>query len=156
MIDRLQIYLNSLEKREKITLFLGLFLALIIVNVFFISIPLVEKIKKLDKKIQQEIQNYTELMELASRYISIKGKHVDVSLSAVERVASISNVKGNITSIKTVGNKDVELFLEDVKGENLANFIKKLNQRGFIIKSFSMDDVKGLKKYKVRIIISGR
>lgn len=149
------LYFNNLETRERYILLIGIYAVIIIVGLFFITIPLYKKLQKIDAKIQKETENYTQLVKLASEYIVYKPKYkkVNLSLSFIENLAKETGIKENISSLKPVSN-GVEVSFEQVNGENLAAFIQKIKKKNLKISSFYMEDIKGNGKLNVRLIVS--
>ncbi len=149
------LYFNSLETRERYLLLAGIYAVIIIVGVIFITIPLYEKLQKIDRKILKEIENYNQLVKLASEYIVYKPKYkkIDLSLSFIENVAKETGIKDSISSLKPVSD-GVEVSFEQVDGHSLATFIQKIKKKNLKIKSFYMEDIKGNGKLNVRLVIS--
>ncbi len=150
------LYFNSLETRERYTLLAGIYALILIVGLFFITMPLIEKIKKIDLRIEKEVQNYNTLIKLASEYISYRPKYkkVNLSLSFVEKIASKTGIKENISSLKPTSDGGVEVSFEKVDGNKLSEFIKKIKGKNLNIKTFYMEDIKGNGKLNVRLTIS--
>lgn len=155
MIEKISLYLNSLEKRERLILLTGIYISILIIGIFFITFPMIEKVKKLDKRINNEIKNYRELMKITSEYLLYKSAKIPVSLSIIEKIAEDSGIKDKISSLKPSGNNSIELFMEQVEGQKLSYFLQNLKRKNLKIISFSMNDPKGNEKYDVRMTISG-
>ncbi len=154
-MKKIFLYFNSLETRERYLLLAGIYAVIIIVGVFFITIPMYEKLQKIDAKIQREIENYNQLIKLASEYIVYKPKYkkTDLSLSFIEKLAKETGIKDSISSLKPVSD-GIEISFEQVDGHSLAIFIQKIKKKNLKIKSFYMEDIKGNGKLNVRLVVS--
>ncbi len=159
MIDRINTFLNSLERRERFILVAGLVITVVTVGIFFITIPLYEKNKKLEKQLKKELENYRELVKLASEYASIRPNVVrqgSISLSEIESISSKLGLKSSITSIKPItfeGEDSVEIMMKDAPADSVINFLMEVEKKGYRIKFISMYDPKGNRKLTVRIVI---
>lgn len=159
MIDKISTFFNTLETRERIILFIGTILAVIIVGFYFITLPLYQKNQKLKNLLNKEIQNYKELSKLASEYVSIKPntlKQKQISLTEIEQLSQIYNIKDSITSIRPImfeGEKSIEVLMKNAPAEKVINFFKALEKKGYKLKFISIYDPKGNKKLTVRIVI---
>lgn len=159
MIDKFSTFLDTLEKREKVILFTGTVLAVIIVGVFFITLPLYETNKKLKKQLTKEINNYYELIKLASEYSTIKpNKIVDktISLSEIEQITQSLGIRKNITAIKPItfeGEDSIEITMKDAPASKVLSFLTEIEKRGYRIKFLSIYDPKGNRKLTVRIVL---
>ncbi len=155
-MKRLILYLESLEKRERILLFLGIYGVIFILGIFYITVPNINKLEGLDRKIVKEIQDYHRLLKLTSQYISYKPKYreVSLSLSFVENLAEKAGIKDNITSLKPYRKGSIEVSFEKVDGERLTSFISYIKRKNLKITYFSMEDPKGNGELNVRMVIS--
>ncbi len=155
-MKKLMLYLNSLELRERVVFVLGLYAVIIIVGVFMITDANIKRIEKIDSRISKEIQNYNQLVKLASEYISFKPRYkkVDISLSFIETLARKKGIKENITSLKPYQQGSVEISFEKVDGIRLTEFIKAVKEKNLKITAFSMDDPRGNGELNVRMVIS--
>ncbi len=159
MIDKVTTFINTLETRERIILLSGIIIALLIVGIYFITLPLYEKNKKLKEQLNKELQNYTQLVKLASEYASIKPsvvKQKEISLAEIERMSQLFGVKQNITSIRPIvfeGEKSIEVMMKDAPAQKVLNFFKELEKNGYKLKLVSIYDPKGNGKLTVRIVI---
>ena len=158
-MKKLILYLNSLEKREKYTLLLGLFFIVIVVGVFFITIPLYQKSQTLEKKLNTEIQNFQELKKLASEYAGIKKinpEKPEITLSEIETLSKEVGIRKNITTIKPITlaeGQGIEINMKDADANRLISFLKNLKRKGYLIKTISISDPKGNRKLTVRMVI---
>ncbi|NPA51910.1 MAG: type II secretion system protein M [Aquificae bacterium] len=159
MIDRINTFLNTLENRERYILLVGIFVTVIIIGVYFITLPLYEKNKKLKEILNREIQNYNELLKLASEYASIKPsvvQHKTISLSEIENLSQLHGIKQNITAIRPIifeGEKSVEVMIKDAPANKVLDFFTELEKAGYKLKFISIYDPKGDGKLTVRIVI---
>jgi general secretion pathway protein M len=155
-MKKLMLYLNSLELRERIVFILGLYAVIIIVGVFMVTDANIKRIEKVDDRISKEIQNYNQLVKLASEYISFKPRYkkVDISLSFIETLARKKGIKENITSLKPYQQGSVEISFEKVDGIRLTEFIKAVKEKNLKIMAFSMEDPRGNGELNVRMVIS--
>ena len=155
-MKRFVLYLESLEKRERFLLIAGLYGIVIVVGIFFLTMPNIQKIEKIDKKISKEMERYNYLLKLTSQYITFKPvyKKGNLSLSFIENLAKNTGVYEYITSLKPFKKDSVELTFERIDGNRLTNFIKLLKNNNLKITSFSMEDPKGNGELNVRILIS--
>jgi general secretion pathway protein M len=158
-MKRLILYLNSLEKREKYTLLLGMSAVVLIVGVFFITIPLYKKAESLEKKLNTEIRNFQELKKLASEYAGIKKinpEKPEITLSEIETLSKEVGIRKNITTIKPITlteGQGIEISMKDTDANKLIRFLKNLKRKGYLIKTISISDPKGNKKLTVRMVI---
>jgi len=158
-MKKLILYLNSLEKREKYTLLLGIFFIVIVVGVFFITIPLYQKSQTLEKKLNTEIQNFQELKKLASEYAGIKKinpEKPEITLSEIETLSKEVGIRKNITTIKPITlaeGQGIEINMKDADANRLISFLKNLKRKGYLIKTISISDPKGNRKLTVRMVI---
>jgi general secretion pathway protein M len=158
-MKRLILYLNSLEKREKYTLLLGMSAVVLIVGVFFITIPLYKKAESLEKKLNTEIRNFQELKKLASEYAGIKKinpEKPEITLSEIETLSKEVGIRKNITTIKPITlteGQGIEISMKDTDADKLIRFLKNLKRKGYLIKTISISDPKGNKKLTVRMVI---
>ncbi len=159
MIDKIDAILNSLERRERFILIVGLIATVLIVGIYFITLPLYEKTEKLEKQLKKEIQNYKELVRLASEYASIKPsivKQGSISLSEIESISSSLGLKKSITSIKPItfeGEDSIEIMMKDAPADSVLKFLIEIEKKGYKVKFISLYDPKGNKKLTVRIVI---
>ncbi len=158
-MKKLLLFLNSLEKREKYTVLLGVFVVIVVIGVFFITIPLYKKSQLLEKKLNTEIQNLQELKKLASEYAGIKKinpEKPEITLSEIETLSKEVGIRKNITTIKPITlteGQGIEINMKDADANKLINFLKILKRRGYLIKTISISDPKGNKKLTVRMVI---
>ncbi|WP_456392906.1 type II secretion system protein GspM [Persephonella sp.] len=150
------LYLENLETRERNILIAGLYGVIIIVGLFFIAMPLYEKIQKTDRKIAGEIEKYRELIEIASVYISTSGRESskELSLSEVEKLAGMAGVKDRIVSLKPFQDQGIEVSLEDVDWHSLVRFIQNIKNENYLLTSFAMEKPGEKPVVRVRLIIT--
>ncbi len=155
-MKKLVLFLASLEKRERFILIAGLYSVILIVGIFFITLPLWNRIERLDRRIIKETENYTQLIKLVSEYISYRPSYEkrELTLSFIENLARKNEIKENITSLKPFQKGSIEITLEKVDGKKLSSFIKDIKKKNLRLLSFSMNDIKGNKEYNVRMVIS--
>ncbi len=149
------LYLDSLEKREKIVLIFALYIILIIVGLFFVIFPLLSEIQKLDRIIYKEKQNYRKLLELASEYKQLKQENFsnELSLTFIENLAQKLGIKENITYIKPYQEKGVEVYFENIKGDEFIKFIKKIKEKEFYISFINIESLYGGKNMNAKLVI---
>ncbi len=153
------LYLNSLEKRERYTLLIGIFFVVFVLGIFLVTIPLYQKAQILDKKLNIEIQNFQELKKLASEYAGIKKinpERPEITLSEIETLSKEVGIRKNITTIKPitlVDGQGIEISMKDADANKLINFLKNLKRKGYLIKTISISDPKGNRKLTVRMVI---
>ncbi len=158
-MKKIILYLNSLEKREKYTLLLGLFIVVIVVGVFFISIPLYKKSQNLERSLNTEIEKFQQLKKLASEYAGIKKinpEKPEITLSEIETLSKQVGIRKNITTIKPIfltEGQGIEISMKDAEADKLIRFLKNLKKKGYLIKTISISDPKGNKKLTVRMVI---
>jgi len=152
---RFLIYIENLEYREKWILIVGIYLIILIVGVFFITMPLKNRLFTLEKKVNTEIENYRNLADTASEYLSLKGNYTekDLSLSEIEKIATTAKVKENIVSLKPINGENIEISLEGISWKRLVNFIKRLKMNGYTILAFSMEKPGEKNEVNARIVI---
>ena len=158
-MKKIILYINSIEKRERYVLLLGAFVVVFIVGIFFLTAPLYEKTRILEKKLNREIQNFEELKKLASEYASMKKINVikpEITLSEIESLSKEFEIKKNITSIKPITlseGQGIEINMKDAQAEKVINFLKSLKKKGYSIKTITISDPKGNRKLTVRVVI---
>ncbi len=155
-MKKLILYINNLELRERIILIVGIYAVIIIVGIFMITAANLDRLEKIDKRISKEIENYHQLIDLASQYISFKPnyKKVDISLSFIESLARDKGIKENITALKPYQQNSVEISFEKVEGTKLTEFVKALKEKNLRLTAFSMEDPKGNGELNVRMVVS--
>ncbi|WP_457639347.1 type II secretion system protein GspM [Persephonella sp.] len=150
------LYLENLEKRERYILIGGLYAVIIIVGLFFTALPTYEKIQQTERKITKEMENYRQLMEAVSVYLSVKGsvRKKEISLSQIEKIATATGVKDRIILLKPYQDAGVEVSLEEVNWSSLVSFLKRVKQENYTLVSFSMEKPKEKPVVKARLVIT--
>ncbi|WP_457644419.1 type II secretion system protein GspM [Persephonella sp.] len=156
-MKRLVLFINSLEQRERIVLFIGIYASIIIGGVLLLGSYNLEKIKMMEKKINREIENYVELQRIVNQYkkFSPSMKNERLSLSLVEELAEKAGIKSNILTLKPYQQdfNSVEISFEKISGDQLVVFLKKVKEKGFYVLSLNINDPKGNGRLSVRTVI---
>ncbi len=158
-MKRLILFLNSLEKRERTILIIGMYAVIIIVGIFFITLPLYEKNQKLKQILNKEISKFNELKELASTYQGTaknKIEKLNISLSEIESLSLQVGIKDKISSIKPIsfGNeKGIEINIKEADSTKVFKFLVEIKRKGYLIKAISINDPKGDGKLNVKLVV---
>ncbi|ACO03025.1 MAG TPA: hypothetical protein DEP48_05415 [Persephonella sp.] len=159
-MKRLILFINSLEQRERVVLFIGIYAFILIGGVLLAGSYNLERLEKVEKKIKKEIESYVELQKIINQYRSyspsVKGDRL--SLSKVEELAEKAGIKSNILSLKPYQQNfnSIEVSFEKISGEQLVSFLKSVKEKGFYILSLSISDPKGNGRLNVRTVIGER
>ncbi len=157
-MKKLEIFFNALEEREKYTLFVGVIFTVLFIGIY-VTIQNFENVKNLERKLEKEIKNYNELINLAGIYASKKGilhKKEFLNLAEIDNIAKISQVKDKIQSIKPINyhGKDMfEITLEKISPSQLQEFINNLKKRKINIYFISVDNIRQDNNLKVRMTV---
>lgn len=153
-MSKIIFFLESLEKRERLVLIIGIYF-LIIVGFFLIPLLYLSiNVEILEEKIKKEQMKYMELKKLVEKYkvLKPKGQSISLSLSIVDKIVKESELENNIVSI--IPTQDgIEVSMEDVKPDRFFDFLKKVKEKGFFVLSVSINDPKGDNKLDVRLLI---
>ncbi len=156
-MKRLIFFINSLEQREKIFLFTGIYVFIIVGGIFILGSYNIDKLNKLEKKVRLETERYVELQKIINEYRNFKNevKTEKLSLTAVEELAEVSGIKTNILTLKPYQHdfNSVEISFEKITDDQLIQFLKKIKRKGFYVISLSINDPKGNGKLNVRAVI---
>ncbi|RMA97745.1 type II secretion system protein GspM [Hydrogenothermus marinus] len=157
-MKNLEIIFNSLEEREKYILFIGVLFVIAFVGIFFITVPQINYMNKLEKKLNKEIESYNELLKLAGIYASNKQIKIKkgLNIANIDKIATKTGIKNKVLKIKpiTYQNKDAyELTIEKITPEELQNFINNLKKEKIDIYFISIENPRDNNKLNVRITI---
>ncbi len=153
------LFLNSLEKRERLLLIIGIYAVIIIIGIFFITLPLYNSNKKLENILETEISKFNELKELASKYQGTaknKIEKLNISLSEIENLSMQVGIKDKISSIKPITfgeEKGIEINIKGADYQKVFEFLVKIKKKGYSIKSISINDPKGNGKLNVKLVV---
>ncbi|SNZ06468.1 general secretion pathway protein M [Persephonella hydrogeniphila] len=156
-MNRILLFFESLENRERIVLITGVYFVIVVVFFVLPAGYLFKKIETLEKRIKIEEKRYIQLQKIVNRYKNIKPKErYTLSLSVIDKIAGKSGVREFVVSIKPV-DRGIEVVMEKTEPEKLFDFLKEIKKKGFSVSSISINDPKGNKKLNVRTVIeSGR
>ena len=154
-MNKIIIFLNSLSKREKIVLIIGLYLTTVIIGIFFSLNTILKKREILDKKIDKEFQKYYELVKLTDKYLSIK-KSVQptekLDIDFISKLMNKTNFRAN--SIKKLSNNQIELIFENISGDIFITFLKVIKDNNLSVKTVELEIEKDIiKRGKVILTI---
>lgn len=154
-MNKIIIFLNSLSKREKIVLIIGLYLTTVIIGIFFSLNTILKKREVLDKKIDKEFQKYYELVKLTDKYLSIK-KSVQptekLDIDFISKLMNKTNFRAN--SIKKLSNNQIELIFENISGDIFITFLKVIKDNNLSVKTVELEIEKDIiKRGKVILTI---
>lgn len=157
-MKKLELIFNSLEDREKYVLSFALIFVIFFVGIFFITIPYYKKVEKLQTKLDKEIKNYNQLLNIAGKYASYKKIKTEkiFSISDIDKIAGNTGIKENILLIKptTFEGKEVfEIKLADVSPRDLQLFINNLKKHKINIFFIKIENPRENNKLKVRITV---
>jgi len=154
-MNKIIIFLNSLSKREKIVLIIGLYLTTVIIGIIFSLNTILKKREILDKKIDKEFQKYYELVKLTDKYLSIK-KSVQptekLDIDFISKLMNKTNFRAN--SIKKLSNNQIELIFENISGDIFITFLKVIKDNNLSVKTVELEIEKDIiKRGKVILTI---
>jgi len=154
-MNKIIIFLNSLSKREKIVLIIGLYLTTVIIGIFFSLNTILKKREILDKKIDKEFQKYYELVKLTDKYLSIK-KSIQptekLDIDFISKLMNKTNFRAN--SIKKLSNNQIELIFENISGDIFITFLKVIKDNNLSVKTVELEIEKDIiKRGKVILTI---
>ncbi len=139
-MNKILIFFNSLSKREKVILIIGLYLTTVIIGIFFSLNTILKKREALEKKIDKEFQKYYELVKLTNKYLSLK-KSIQptekLDIDFVSKLMDKANFKAS--SIKKLSNNQIELTFENISGDSFINFLKVVKDNNLSVKAVDLE-----------------
>ncbi len=153
-MNKLILFFNSLDRRERLILLIGLYSLVIIVGVFGLLLPILDKKREVEKRINKEYQNYYELVKLTEKYLSFKKQFLPTEKTNLDFISEISK-KANLKpySLKKIGEGKFEILFENTSGNQFMRFLKLLNENNLSVEEIDIDIEKGNIK-RGKIIIS--
>ncbi len=153
-MNKLILFLNSLDRRERLILLIGFYSLVVIIGVFGLLLPILDKKKEVEKRINKEFQNYYELIKLTEKYLSFKRQFLSTEKTNLDFISEISK-KANLKpySLKKIDEGKFEILFENTSGNQFIRFLKLLNGNNLSVEEIDIDIEKGSIK-KGKIIIS--
>ncbi|RUM58371.1 MAG: hypothetical protein DSY59_05870 [Persephonella sp.] len=153
-MNKLILFFNSLDRRERLILLIGLYSLVIIIGVFGLLLPILDKKKEVEKRINKEFQNYYELVKLTEKYLSFKKQFLPTEKLSLDFISKISK-KANLKpySLKKIDEGKFEILFENTSGNQFTRFLKLLNENNLSVEEIDIYIEKGNIK-RGKIIIS--
>ncbi len=153
-MNKLILFFNSLDRRERLILLIGLYSLVIIIGVFGLLLPILDKKEEVEKRINKEFQNYYELVKLTEKYFSLKKQFLPTEKMNLDFISEISKkVNLKAYSLKKIDEGKFEILFENTSGNQFTRLLKLLNENNLSVEDIDIDIENGSIK-RGKIVIS--